>query len=250
MSRISDKVVVVTGASSGIGRATAKLLADRGMKVAAMARRGDRLDELSGEIKEAGGRAMALECDVTDRGAVNEAVESVVETFGPVDALVNNAGVMPLSFMDRCDVEGWDRMVDVNIKGVLYGIAAVLPSMLERKSGHVVNVSSTAGRRVMPGATVYCATKHAVHAISEGLRAEVCGHDIRVTTIAPGFVTTELQSHVEDERILKRWEERSKESGIEPLTSEDVALAICQALEAPAHVSVNEVLLRPTRQEM
>jgi len=250
MSNASDKVVIVTGASSGIGHATALELARRNAKVACMARRGDRLHDLSKEIKDSGGRALAIECDVTDRDAVNESIETVVDTFGPVDVLVNNAGVMPLSYMDSIDVEGWDRMIDVNIKGVLYGIAAVLPSMLERKSGHIINVSSVAGRRVMPGAAIYCATKHAVHALSDGLRSEVAGSDVRVTVIAPGFVETELQSHVKDERILKRWQDRSKDNPIEPLQSEDIAREICQVIEAPAHVSVNEVLVRPTRQDV
>jgi NADP-dependent 3-hydroxy acid dehydrogenase YdfG len=140
-------------------------------------------------------------------------------------------------------------MIDVNIKGVLYFVAAALPHMLERGGGHIVNVSSVAGRRVIPGGTVYCATKHAVHAISEGLRAELAARDIRVTTIAPGFVATELQGHVTDERILKRWEEASKKSNLEPLQSADIAEAICFALGAPAHVSYNEILVRPTRQE-
>jgi NADP-dependent 3-hydroxy acid dehydrogenase YdfG len=166
-----------------------------------------------------------------------------------VDALVNNAGVMPISHMDSLDVDGWDRMIDVNIKGVLYFVAAALPHMLEQGGGHIVNVSSVAGRRVIPGGTVYCATKHAVHAISEGLRAELASRDIRVTTIAPGFVATELQGHVTDERILKRWEEASKKSNLEPLQSADIAEAICFALGAPAHVSYNEILVRPTRQE-
>lgn len=250
MSNASDKVVVVTGASSGIGHATAIEMGRRNAKVACLARRGDRLADLSKEIKDAGGRAIALECDVTNRAAVADAIETTVDTFGPVDVLVNNAGVMPLSFMDACDVDGWDRMIDVNIKGVLYGIAAVLPSMIERESGHIINVSSVAGRRVMPSASVYCATKHAVHALSEGLRSEVATKNIRVTVIAPGFVKTELQNSVTDERILKRWEERSAESGIEPLTSEDIAASIAQAVETPAHVSINEVLIRPTRQEM
>jgi hypothetical protein len=249
MSSVSDKVVVVTGASSGIGRATALELAKRGAKVACLARRKERLDDLAGEIREQGGKSLAIECDVTDRSQVDEAIQTAVETFGPVDVMVNNAGVMPLSFMDKTDVEGWDLMIDVNIKGVLYGVAAVLPSMLERESGHIVNVSSVAGRRVMPGGSVYCATKHAVHALSEGLRAEVASKNIRVTIIAPGFVTTELQEAVEDERILKRWKEMSEKTGIEPLESEDIALSIAQAVEAPARVSVNEVLIRPTRQE-
>jgi hypothetical protein len=250
MSSVSDKVVVVTGASSGIGRATALELAKRNAKVACLARREDRLSDLSQKIKDDGGKSLAIECDVTDRSQVSDAIETATETFGPVDILVANAGVMPLSFMDRCDVEGWDQMIDVNIKGVLYSIAAVLPSMLERESGHIVPVSSVAGRRVMPGGAVYCATKHAVHALAEGLRSEVATKNIRVTTIAPGFVSTELQQAVSDERILKRWEENSKKSDLEPLTSEDIALAIAGALEAPARVSVNEVLIRPTRQEM
>ncbi len=250
MSSVSDKVVVVTGASSGIGHATALELGKRNAKVACLARREDRLADLSREIKDAGGRAIAIECDVTDQSTVKDAIERTVDTFGPVDVLVNNAGVMPLSYMDSCDVTGWDTMIDVNIKGVLYGVAAVLPSMLERESGHIINVSSVAGRRVMPGAAVYCATKHAVHALSEGLRSEVATKNIRVSVIAPGFVTTELQSHVKDERILKRWEERSAATSIEPLTSEDIADSIVRTIETPAHVSVNEVLIRPTRQEV
>ncbi len=250
MSNASDKVVVVTGASSGIGHATALELGRRNARVACIARRADRIADLSKEIKDAGGRALALECDVTDRVAVEGAIETVVDTFGPVDVLVNNAGVMPLSYMDAVDVDGWDRMIDVNIKGVLYGIASVLPSMLERRSGHIINVSSIAGRRVMPSATVYCATKHAVHALSEGLRAEMAPHDIRVTIIAPGFVETELQSHVKDERVLKRWTDRSKDNPLQPLQSEDIAREICHVIEAPAHVCVNEVLVRPTRQDV
>lgn len=250
MSNVSNKMVVVTGASSGIGHATALELAQRNAKVVCLARRADRLDALAREIKDAGGRAIAIGCDVTDRAAVASAVATGVETFGPVDVLINNAGVMPLSFMDSCDVDGWDAMVDVNIKGVLYGVAAVLPSMLERKTGHIINVSSIAGRRVMPGASVYCATKHAVHALSEGLRAEVAAHDVRVTIVAPGWVETELQSHVKDERILERWLDRGKEAEIEPLTSEDIAGAICHAIEAPARVAYNELLIRPTRQDV
>lgn len=250
MSNVSNKVVVVTGASSGIGRATAIELGLRRAKVACLARRGDHLNDLTKEINNAGGHALAIECDVTSRDSVNSAISTTVETFGPVDVLINNAGVMPLSFMESCDVDGWDSMIDVNIKGVLYGIAAVLPSMLERKAGHIINVSSIAGRRMMPGAAVYCATKHAVHALSEGLRSEVATSNVRVTIIAPGWVETELQSHVKDERIINRWKERSAASAIEPLQSADVALSICQAIEAPPRVAINEVVIRPTMQEV
>ena len=249
MSNVSDTTVVVTGASSGIGHAAALELGRRNAKVVCLARRADRLDALAREIKDAGGRAIAVACDVTSADAVKEAVGVGVDTFGPVDTIINNAGVMPLSFMDACDIPGWDAMVDVNIKGVLYGIAAVLPSMLERESGHIINVSSIAGRRVMPGAAVYCATKHAVHALSEGLRAEVAPKNIRVTLIAPGWVETELQSHVKDVRIIQRWADRNAESSIEPLQSNDIAAAIVHAMEAPGHVGYNELLIRPTRQE-
>jgi len=249
MGALTDKTVIVTGASSGIGEATALELGARGAKVVCCARRLERLHELVERIVQRGGHAVSRRCDVTKREEVDGVVSLAMETFGGVDALVNNAGVMPISHMDACDVDGWDRMIDVNIKGALYFIAGVLPHMLERGAGHIVNVSSVAGRRVVPGGTVYCATKHALHAISEGLRAEVAARDIRVTTVAPGFVSTELQQHVQDERILKRWEEAAQQSEMTPLRSEDIAEAICFALAAPAHVSHNELLIRPTRQE-
>lgn len=249
MSTLSEQVVVVTGASSGIGEAAALELGKRGATVVCCARRQERLHDLVERIVAAGGKAISRQCDVTKRDQVDAVVAAAMDTFGRVDALVNNAGVMPISHMDALDVDGWDRMIDVNIKGVLYFVAAALPHMLERKRGHIVNVSSVAGRRVIPGGTVYCATKHAVHAISEGLRAELASRDIRVTTIAPGFVTTELQGHVTDERILKRWKEASQKTDLEPLRSADIAEAICFALGAPAHVSYNEILVRPTRQE-
>ena len=174
-------------------------------------------------------------------------VKTARETFGPIDCLINNAGIMPLSFMDACKVAEWTRMVDVNINGVLYGIAAVLPEMIERRSGHIINVSSVAGRKIFPGGAVYCATKHAVHALSEGLRAELASQGIRVSVIAPGLVTTELQQTITDERVKERF--KNMPSDLEPLTSKDIAAAIIYAMEAPGHVSVNEVLIRPSRQE-
>ncbi|RMH24430.1 MAG: SDR family oxidoreductase [Planctomycetota bacterium] len=248
MSVLSNKVAIVTGASSGIGRATALALAKRGARVALAARRVDRLDELAGEIHAGGGKAIAVQCDVTARDQVEALVAATRETFGPIDVLINNAGIMPLSFMDACKVEEWTRTVDVNVQGVLYGVGAVLKEMIERRSGHIVNVSSVAGRKVFPGGAVYCATKFAVHALSEGLRQELAGFDIRVTTIAPGLVTTELQDSITDERVKERF--RNLPENFEALTSEDIAQSVLYALEAPAHVCVNEVLIRPTRQEM
>jgi len=248
MSALSNKVVVVTGASSGIGYATAVALGKRGAKVACLARRIDRLDQLAEEIVGAGGHAIAIECDVTSRDKVQAAFHTATETFGSIDCLINNAGVMPLSFMDACKVDEWVTMVDVNINGVLYGIAAALPGMIERKSGHIINVSSVAGRKLFPGGAVYCATKHAVHALSEGLRSELAPMGIRVTTIAPGLVTTELQNAITDERVKERFADLPED--FEPLTSEDIASSVIYAMEAPAHVSVNEVLIRPTRQEL
>ena len=248
MSVLSNKVIVVTGASSGIGRATALALAQRGARVALAARRVDRLDQLAGEIHAAGGKAIAVQCDVTNREQVEGMVATTRETFGPIDVLINNAGIMPLSFMDACKVEEWTRTVDVNINGVLFGVGAVLEEMIARRSGHIINVSSVAGRKVFPGGAVYCATKFAVHALSDGLRQELAPVGVRVTTIAPGLVTTELQDSITDERVKERFKSLPEE--FEPLTSEDIAQSILYALEAPEHVCVNEVLIRPTRQEM
>ena len=247
MSDLSNKVVIVTGASSGIGRATAVALGRRGVRVVCAARRADRLDELAEAIIDAGGKALAVRCDVTERDEVESMVAVARETFGPIDCLINNAGVMPLSYMDACKVDDWVQMVEVNVNGVLHGVGAVLHEMIERRSGHIINVSSVAGRKVFPGGAVYCATKFAVHALSEGLRQELAQFDVRVTTIAPGLVTTELQDAITDERVRERYKILPED--FEALTSEDIASAILYAMEAPARVSVNEVLVRPTRQE-
>lgn len=247
MSKLSNKVVIVTGASSGIGYATAVELGKRGAKVVCAARRLKRLDDLAKEIHQAGGRAIAVECDVTKKDQVDGMVATARETFGPIDCLINNAGIMPLSFVDACKIDEWTRMVDVNINGVLHGVAAVLQEMIERKNGHIINVSSVAGRKVFPGGAVYCATKFAVHALSEGIRQEVAKHGVRVTTIAPGLVTTELQQAITDERVKERF--ASLPEDFVPLESEDIADAIIYAMESPNHVNVNEILVRPTQQE-
>lgn len=248
MSVLSNKVVIVTGASSGIGRATALALGKRGARVVCAARRADRLEALAKEIVAAGGKALPVPGDITNRGEVEAMVAAARETFGPIDAIINNAGVMPLSFMDACKVDEWTWTVDVNINGVLFGVGAVLEEMIARRSGHIINVSSVAGRKLFPGGAVYCATKHAIHALSEGLRQELAPHNIRVTTIAPGLVTTELQDSISDDRVRERF--RSMPEDFVPLESEDIAAAIVYAMESPAHVCVNEVLIRPTRQEL
>jgi NADP-dependent 3-hydroxy acid dehydrogenase YdfG len=243
---------LVTGASSGIGEATALRLASRGWRVAMGARRAERLVDLERRIKDAGGRCVFAQCDVTKKKDVFALVDRAERELGPVHALVNNAGVMPLSRMEACRVDDWMDMIDVNLKGVLYAVAGVLPKMLAREPGtlgrgHILNVSSVAGRRVFPGGAVYCATKFGVHALSEGLRSELAGKGVRVTVVAPGLVATELQHHIADpehrERILRVMREQP------PLSPADVALAIAQALEAPANVGVNEVVLRPAWQE-
>ncbi len=244
---MSDRVAVVTGASSGIGRATALALADKGMKVALGARRTDRLEDLEAEIKAAGGTAASYTVDVTRRDQCQAFVDDAVGRWGRVDVLVNNAGLMPLSFVKNLHVDEWDRMVDVNIKGVLYCTAAVLPHMLGAGSGHIVNVSSVAGRLVFPAGSVYCATKHAVTAFSEGLRQELSVRKgIRVTCVEPGVVATELTSTITD-KALEKFVEGAKK--MDALQSEDIAEAVVYAVHSPAHVNVNEILIRPTTQE-
>ncbi len=245
--KLEGRVALVTGASSGIGRATARALAEAGAAVVACARREERLAALVRAIAAAGGRAVAQRTDVTSREDVEAAVAVAVHSFGRLDILVNNAGVMPLAPLDALRVEEWERMVDVNIKGVLYGVAAALRVMLEQGTGHIVNVGSVAGRRPFPGGTVYSATKFAVRALSAGMQLELsAARGIRVTDIQPGVVDTELTDHIAApgvrEAFQSRWEGRRS---LEP---DDVAHAILYAVTAPQRVNVNEILVRPTDQ--
>ena len=244
---IKDKVVIITGASSGIGYATALSLAKEGAKLVVGARRTDRLESLVKAIEENNGEILAQKLDVTKKSDCDDLVNSAIKKWGKVDVLVNNAGLMPLSFVKNLKVDEWDQMIDVNIKGVLYCTAAVLPHMRETKSGHIINISSVAGRIVFPAGSVYCATKHAVTAFSEGLRQELSPrNNIRVTTIEPGVVSTELTNTITDES-LEKFVESSKK--MEALKAEDIASAIIFAINAPNHVSVNEILVRPTTQD-
>ena len=244
---IKDKVVIITGASSGIGYATALSLAREGAKLVVGARRTDRLESLVKEIEENNGEILSQKLDVTKKSDCDDLVNIAIKKWGKVDVLINNAGLMPLSFVKNLKIDEWDQMIDVNIKGVLYCTAAVLPHMREVKSGHIINISSVAGRIVFPAGSVYCATKHAVTAFSEGLRQELSPrNNIRVTTIEPGVVATELTNTITDES-LEKFVESSKK--MEALKAEDIASAIIFAINAPNHVSVNEILVRPTTQD-
>ncbi|MGI0064028.1 MAG: SDR family oxidoreductase [Nitrosopumilaceae archaeon] len=244
---IKDKVAIVTGASSGIGYATALALSKSGAKVAIGARRTDKLLELENKIRQNGGEAFSQKLDVTKKSDCNSFVDATIKKWGGVDILVNNAGLMPLSFVKNLKIDEWDQMIDVNIKGVLYCTAAVIPHMHAKKSGHIINISSVAGRIVFPSGSVYCATKHAVTAFSEGLRQEFSTRsNIRVTCIEPGVVSTELTNTITDES-LQSFVETSKK--MNSLNAEDIANAILFAVEAPSHVNINEVLIRPTTQE-
>lgn len=245
MSEIQNKVVIITGASSGLGEATAKRLAASGAKLMLGARREDRLKELVAAIAQTGGTANYLVTDVTDRAQVEALAKQTLSTYGRIDVLINNAGLMPLSPLDQIKVEEWDQMIDVNIKGVLYGIAAVLPMMRQQKSGHIINVSSVAGHKVFPGAAVYCATKFAVRAISEGLRLESNG-EIRSTNISPGAVATELTSTISDADTAASINALYEIA----IDADAIARAIAYAIEQPGDVDVNEMIIRPTRQEL
>jgi NADP-dependent 3-hydroxy acid dehydrogenase YdfG len=235
-----NKVVLITGASSGIGAAIGRSLGAAGAKVMLGARRTDRLDILAGEIRAKGGEAMTRRLDVTDRADVAAFAETARQAWGRVDVIVNNAGVMPLSLMASIKVDEWDRMVDVNIKGVLYGIAAVLPEMTARGSGHVVNIASIGALSVSPTAAVYCATKYAVRAISDGLRQE---HDnIRMTCIHPGVVDSELADTITDPVAVKAM----KTYRAIALQPDAIGRAVRFAIEQPDDVDVNEIVIRPT----
>jgi NADP-dependent 3-hydroxy acid dehydrogenase YdfG len=253
----NSKVAIVTGASSGIGYATSLALSKAGIRVAVGARRMDRLQELVEQIvknHDEGEREVEEEeifiqrkLDVTSKSDCDSFVNTVVRRWGRVDILINNAGLMPLSYFKNCKIEEWEQMIDVNIKGVLYCTSAVIPYMLDKKSGHIVNLSSVAGRIVFAGGSIYCATKHAITAFSEGLRKELSPeYNIRVTCVEPGAVSTELLETISDESMAK-FIEASK--SMERLQSEDVANAILYAIQSPNHVNVNEILMRPTAQE-
>jgi NADP-dependent 3-hydroxy acid dehydrogenase YdfG len=244
---IKDKVAIVTGASSGIGYATALALSRAGAKVAAGARRMDRLESLQREISKNGGEVFIQKLDVTIKSECDAFADAVLKKWGTIDILVNNAGLQPLSFFKNLKVEEWDKMIDVNIRGVFYCTAAVITTMANNKSGHIVNISSMAGRVVYPSGSVYCATKHAVTAFSEGLRQEFSQRsNIRVTCIEPGVVATELMEAITD-KALEKYVERTKQ--MEALQAEDIANAIVFAVQAPNHVNVNELLIRPITQE-
>ncbi|MGV1947500.1 MULTISPECIES: SDR family oxidoreductase [unclassified Agrobacterium] len=242
---IEDKVVAITGASSGLGEATARHLAERGATVVIGARRIDRIASLAVELMENGGKVLAVETDVTDRDQVKNLVDTAVERFGRIDVMLNNAGLMPLAPLERLKIDEWDRMVDVNIKGVLYGIAAALPHMKAQKSGHIINVSSVYGHVVDPSATVYCATKHAVRALSEGLRKEVKPYNIRTTIISPGAVSTELLDHISEKDIQTGTRDFVNKIAIGPGT---FARSVAFAISEPDDVDINEILFRPTAQ--
>src|SRR3989344_4970655 len=244
---IKGKVAIITGASSGIGFATALALSKAGAKVAIGARRTDMLSELEKKIKENGGEVYSQKLDVTKKNECNSFVDNVLKKWGTVDILVNNAGLMPLSFFKNLKIDEWDQMIDVNIKGVLYCTGAVVTHMLENKSGHIINISSVAGRIVFPAGSVYCATKHAITAFSEGLRQELSVRkNIRVTCIEPGVVATELTNTITDES-LQGFVENAKK--MEALQAEDIANASVYAVESPNHVNVNEILIRPITQD-
>ncbi|AIO43252.1 SDR family oxidoreductase [Burkholderia cenocepacia] len=239
---IDGKVVVITGASSGLGEETARHLAQRGAKLVLGARRVDRLERLADEI--GAGRQAMLETDVTERDAVQRLVDRAVDLHGRIDVMLNNAGLMPSSMLERLHVDEWDRMIDVNIKGVLYGIAAALPHMIRQKGGHIINVSSVAGHKVGPGGAVYAATKHAVRALTEGLRQEVKPHNIRTTILSPGAVATELTRTITDPDVAKGMSQVYQQA----IPASAFARAVEYAMSQPDDVDINEVLFRPTNQ--
>jgi len=239
-------VVAITGASSGIGAATARLCAQSGAAVALGARRADRIEALAAEIEAQGGVATAIAVDIAAEAQAHGFITTAHDRLGRVDALVNNAGVMLLGPVEGADTEHWRRMIDVNVLGLLYCTHAALPLMREQGGGHIVNVSSVAGRRASFGAAVYNLTKFGVTGFSEALRQEALNSDVRVTIVEPGFVETELLDH-NASYVVDAAEKLKAEMG-EVLRAEDIADAIVHALAAPPHVSINEVLVRPTRQ--
>ncbi len=246
MAKLDGKVAVITGASSGIGEATAEALAAEGATVVVAARREDRLDDLVGRINGNGGEALAVAADVTDEEQAHGLIQRAKEEFGRVDILVNNAGVMQLSKVEKGLSDEWRRMFDVNVLGLLYATDAAIQVMKEQGSGHLVNISSLASRGTRPGLGVYSGTKVAVNAISEALRQELLEDNIRVTMVEPGAVETELPDHITDEEAREGLSALLEQ--LEPLKAEDIANAIVYVVTQPERVSINEILIRPSQQ--
>lgn len=245
MTELQGKTFIITGASSGIGRATAKKLVENGANVALAARRLERLNEIKEELSDQPGEIIVKETDVTSREQMEELGREAVNHFGKVYGLFNNAGLMPLSLLKNQKVDEWDQMVDVNIKGVLYGINAILPHMIENNDGHIISTSSVAAHQIFPGSSVYSGTKFAVKAIMMGLEQEVAQTNIRTTAISPGVVNTELTETITDNEVMEQFDSVLK---VQQLNSEDIAEAVYYALTQPAHVDVNEIVVRPVDQ--
>lgn len=243
---IEGKVVVITGASGGLGAATARHLSALGATVVLGARRIERIQDLARELAGNEGKALAVQTDVTRSAQVQALVNAAIDRYGRIDVMINNAGIMPHSPLDRLRIDDWDRTIDVNIKGVLYGIAAALPPMQRQKSGHFINVSSVAGHKVRPSSAVYAATKHAVLAISEGLRLEVKPYNIRTTVISPGAIDTDLPDSITEPDIAASVRKIYEIA----IPAESFARAVAFAIGQPDDIDVNEILFRPTRQEI
>lgn len=244
---ITDKVVIITGASSGMGEAAARHLASLGAKVVAVARRAERIEAMATEIRQNGGQALAIAADVTQLADMNRVAAAAMAQFGRIDVLVNNAGVMPLSPLERLKVDEWNQMIDVNLRGVLHGIAAVLPYMQAQKSGQIINTASVAAYKVFPASAVYSATKYAVRALSEGLRQEVKPYNIRTTTVSPGAVATELLDHITEQDIQSANQDYVKRTSVPP---DSYARVVAFAMSQPEGMDVNEIVFRPTSQEL
>lgn len=240
-----SKVAIITGASSGIGEATARLLSASGLKVVLAARNNERLKTIVSEIERAGGEALCVRMDVRNRLHLNQLVNETLEHFGRLDVFVNNAGIAPISRFDELRVQDWDEMIDVNLRGTLYGVAAALPVFKKQRNGHFINVISTAGLKIVPTMGVYAATKNAVRTLTEALRQE-SGPDIRVTGVSPGFVNTQLSDSMTDPTIAEANRKRSKEIGLD---AETVARAIYFAIEQPHEVEIGDLVIRPTIQD-
>ena len=246
INNIAGKVVAITGASSGLGEAAARDLSAQGAIVALGARRTDRIESLASELNRNGGKALAIATDVTDAEQVKRLVDAAVEIYGRIDVMLNNAGLMPHSPLERLKLDDWNQMIDVNIKGVLHGIAAALPHMKRQQSGHFINVSSVAGHKIRAGGVIYAATKHAVRVISEGLRMEVKPYNIRTTIISPGALDTELVDRITEPDIRESVRKLVYESA---LPADTFARMVAFAISQPDDVDVNEIVFRPTRQE-